>query len=195
MSRRGKLVLVVAPSGSGKDTLIEAAEAAFPDIQTLVTCTTRTPRHGEVNEVDYHFFTREAFEQKIEDGEFLEWAEYGGNKYGTLRSTVDSVLAEGALLLASVEVQGARRLRELLPAHELATIYIDAGEWDVLARRIQARALITPEELAKRHARYLDEVTFKEEADYIVENPDGGLEEAKQTFVDTIAVLRHMISG
>ncbi len=195
MSRRGKLVLVVAPSGGGKNTLIEAAEEAFPDLQTLVTCTTRLPRPGEVNEVDYHFFTREEFEKKIADGAFLEWAEYGGNLYGTLRASIESVIAEGELLVAAIEVQGARQVRTLLPEKELAIIYIDAGSWDTLSKRIQARAAITPEELAKRHERYLDEVTFKDEADYIIENPDGGLEEAKRSFVDTVAVLRHMISG
>ena len=195
MSRRGKLVLVVAPSGSGKDTLMEAAEAAFPDLATLVTCTTRTPRPGEVNEVDYHFFTREEFEHKIADGDFLEWAEYGDNLYGTLRASIEQVLAEGEVLLATIEVQGARAVRELLPAEELAIIYVDAGGWDVLARRIQARATIPTKELAKRHERYLDEVTFKEEADYVIENPDGGLAEAKQSFIDTISALRHMVAS
>lgn len=192
---RGKLVLVIAPSGSGKDTLMEAAEAAFPDLNTLVTCTTRTPRPGEVQEVDYHFFTREEFEQKINTGEFLEWAEYGGNLYGTLRSSIEDSLADGEVLLATIEVQGARHVRDLIPAQELATIYIDAGGWDVLAERIQARAAIEPKELAKRHERYLDEVTFKEEADYVIENPDGGLEEAKQSFIDTIATIRHIVAS
>lgn len=195
MSSRGKLVLVVAPSGSGKDTLMEAAEAAFPDLRTLVTCTTRVPRNGEVNEVDYHFFTREEFEQKIKNSEFLEWAEYGGNLYGTLRASIEEVLSEGEVLLATIEVQGARRVRQLLPVEELAVIYIDAGGWDVLARRIQARAAISVEELAKRHERYLDEVTFKDEAEYVIENPDGGLVEAKRSFVDTIATLRHMAAS
>ncbi len=192
---RGKLVLVIAPSGSGKDTLMEAAETAFPDLNTLVTCTTRTPRPGEVQEVDYHFFTREEFEQKISSGEFLEWAEYGGNLYGTLRSSIEDALADGEVLLATIEVQGARHVRDLVPPQELATIYIDAGGWDVLARRIQARAAIEPKELAKRHERYLDEVTFKEEADYVIENPDGGLEEAEQSFIDTIATIRHIVAS
>jgi guanylate kinase len=194
MTRRGKLVLVVAPSGSGKDTLMEAAEAAFPDLETLVTCTTREPRAGEVQDVDYHFFTREVFDNKIAQGEFLEWAEYGGNVYGTLKASIEEVIARGELLLATIEVQGARRVRELLPPAELATIYIEAGGWDVLARRIQSRAQMSPEELAKRHERYLDEVTFKEEADYVVENPDGGREEAAQQFVKVIADIKNTLA-
>jgi guanylate kinase len=83
----------------------------------------------------------------------------------------------------------------LLPVEELAVIYIDAGGWEVLARRIQARAAISVEELAKRHERYLDEITFKDEAEYVIENPDGGLVEAKRSFVDTIATLRHMAAS
>lgn len=194
MTRRGKLVLVVAPSGSGKDTLMEAAEAAFPHLKTLVTCTTREPRRGEVQDVDYHFLTREVFQKKIEQGEFLEWAEYGGNVYGTLKASIEEVVSRGELLLATIEVQGARRVRELLPPSELVTIYIDAGGWDVLARRIQSRAQMSPEELAKRYERYLDEVTFKDEAEYIVKNPDGGREEAAEQFVNVIADIKSTLA-
>lgn len=184
--KRGKLVLVVAPSGSGKDTLIEAAEAMFPSLATLVTCTTRAPRPGEVDGVDYHFLAREEFDQRIAADEFLEWAEYGGNRYGTLKASIEEVLARGEVLLATIEVQGARQVRELLPPAELATVYVDAGGWEVLVSRITARAPMTDEELAKRYERYLDEATFKEEADYVIENPDGGVDRAKEAFTALI---------
>lgn len=195
MARRGKLVLVVAPSGSGKDTLMEAAEAAFPDLPTLVTCTTRAPRPGEVNGVDYHFFTREEFDHRIALGEFLEWAEYSGNRYGTLRASIEEVLERGEVLVAAIEVQGARQMRTLLPPQELAIVYIEAGGWEVLKRRIEARAPISPEELAKRYERYLDEATFKEEADVVVENLDGKLEEGTAAFVAAIGAIRHEVAA
>lgn len=194
MARRGKLVLVVAPSGSGKDTLMEAAEAAFPDLPTLVTCTTRTPRPGEVHGVDYYFLTHEEFEQRINTGDFLEWAEYSGNLYGTLRESIEEVLERGEVLLATIEVQGARQVRTLIPASELSIIYIEAGGWEVLKRRIEARAPITEAELEKRYERYLDEATFKEEADYVIDNPDGGLEAAKADFVACLASIRHEVA-
>lgn len=194
MARRGKLVLVVAPSGSGKDTLMEAAEAAFPDLPTLVTCTTRLPRPGEVDGVDYHFLTREEFERRIALGEFLEWAEYSGNRYGTLRASIEEVLERGEVLVAAIEVQGARQVRTLMPADELAIIYIEAGGWEVLKRRIEARAPISAEELEKRHERYLDEATFKEEADLVIENLDGKLEEGTAAFVAAIGAIRHEVA-
>lgn len=181
--KRGKLVLVVAPSGSGKDTLIEAAEHAYPELATLVTCTTRPPRPREVEGVDYHFLSPEEFDARIERGEFLEWAEYGGNRYGTLKASIEEVLARGEVLLAAIEVQGARAVRELLPRSELALVYIEAGGWDVLVRRITARAPIGEEELKKRYERYLDEATFKEEADLVINNLDGEVETAKETFL------------
>lgn len=194
MSRRGKLVLVVAPSGSGKDTLIDAAELAYPDLATLVTCTTRAPRPGEIDDVDYHFLSKEEFDHKIAEGEFLEWAEYGGNRYGTLRASIESVLVRGEVLLATIEVQGARRAREILPSEELAIVYVEAGGWDVLSRRIQMRAPISEGELAKRHERYLDEATFKEEAHFIVSNLDGALDDAKNSFVEVIGTIRHEVA-
>lgn len=194
MARRGKLVLVVAPSGSGKDTLMEAAEAAFPDLPTLVTCTTRLPRPGEVDGVDYHFLTREEFECRVALGEFLEWAEYSGNRYGTLRASIEEVLERGEVLVAAIEVQGARQVRTLMPADELAIIYIEAGGWEVLKRRIEERAPISAEELEKRHERYLDEATFKEEADLVIENLDGKLEEGTAAFVAAIGAIRHEVA-
>ncbi len=195
MKGRGKLVLVVAPSGSGKDTLMEAAEAAFPDLATLTTCTTRAPRPGEEQDIDYHFFSREEFDRHIAEGDFLEWAEYGGNRYGTLRASIEDVLARGEVLLATIEVQGARRVRELLPASELVVIYIDAGGWEVLRRRICERAPIEESELEKRHERYLDEATYKEEATFVIANPDGELEGAKRKFVSILADIRHEVAA
>ncbi len=195
MAGRGKLVLVVGPSGSGKDTLMEAAEAAFPDLPTLVTCTTRTPRPGETNGVEYHFFSREEFERRVSEGEFLEWAEYGGNKYGTLKASVDQALDAGEVIMTDMEVQGVRLVRERLAPEELITIFVDAGGWDVLVKRIMARAPMSESELAKRYERYLDEVTFREEATYVVNNPDGAADAAKEAFIDIIRTIRHTVAS
>lgn len=175
---------------------MEAAEAAFPNLPTLVTCTTRAPRPGEINNVDYHFLTRDEFDQKIEAGEFLEWAEYSGNRYGTLKSSVEQGLARGDVMLAAIEVQGARLVRDILPPTELCCVYIEAGGWDVLRERITARAPITEEELEKRYGRYLDEATFKVDADYVIENPNGGMDEAKKEFVALISrIMDEVVAG
>lgn len=187
---RGLFVLVVGPSGSGKNTLIEAARAAYPDLAFAVSPTTRAMRPGEADGVNYHFLSREEFMRRVDAGEFLEWAEYGGNLYGTLRSEMEAIIASGRIALTDIEVQGARQIQKNMPAEERAIIFIDAGSWEELAARIRARAPITDEELEKRHARYEDERSFKDQADYVIENRDGVLEAAKEAFVNLVGTLR-----
>ncbi len=194
-SHRGKLILVVAPSGSGKNTLIHFAERVLPNLPRLVTCTTRAPRPGEVEGVDYHFLTPEAFDAAIERGEFLEWATYGEHRYGTLKATIERYLATGALLLATIDVQGVREVLSLLPESEVATIYIDAGHWESLAARISARAPISDTELEHRRVRFEDEATFKPEATHIIENHDGQLDKAQQAFVTLIKSLQEEVAA
>lgn len=187
---RGKFVPVVAPTGSGKDTLITYAKSVFPDIVLSVSCTTRAPRSGEEPGKDYIFLTREDFEKRIANGEFLEWAEYGGNYYGTPKAEIERHLAEGALIMGDIEVQGVRLIRDLLPPSEFGTIYIDAGSWDVLAARALLRAPMSASELEKRKARYEDESTFKREATYVVQNPQDKLEDAKRDFLAAVTAFR-----
>lgn len=187
---RGVYILVVGPTGSGKNTLIAAAREAIPGLAFAVSATTRPKRQGEVDGISYYFVEREEFMRKVEAGEFLEWAEYGGNCYGTLRSEVEASIAKGDLILSDIEVQGARLIREKLPRAEYAIVYVDAGPWEELVPRILARAPMSPEDLEKRHARFSDEASFKPEADYVVENRDGGLEEAVDAFVGIIRKLK-----
>lgn len=190
---RGKFVPVVAPTGSGKDTLITYAKSVFPDIVLSVSCTTRSPREGEEHGRDYFFLSREEFEHKIEAGDLLEWAEYGGNYYGTPRGEIERKLAEGALIMGDIEVQGVRLIRDLLHPEEFGTIYIDAGSWDVLEKRALARAPMSEVELEKRRMRYEDESSFKSEATYVVSNPEGMLDNAKRDFVAAVAAFREEI--
>ena len=185
--KRGTYILVVGPTGSGKNTLINAAREAVPGLAFAVSATTRPMREGEVDGVNYHYLTREEFMRRVEADEFLEWAEYGGNCYGTLRSEIETALEAGNLILSDIEVQGVRLIREKLPRDEYAVIYVDAGAWETLVPRILARGHMSAEDLEKRHQRYLDEASFMPEADYVVENHDGKLNEAIQEF---IAVVR-----
>lgn len=190
---RGKFVPVVAPTGSGKDTLITYAKSVFPDLVLSVSCTTRSARDGEEHGRDYFFLSREEFEAKIEAGDLLEWAEYGGNYYGTPKKEIEKHLAEGALIMGDIEVQGVRLIRDLLPPSEFGTIYIDAGSWDVLEKRALLRAPMSEEELEKRRMRYNDESSFKTEATYVVSNPEGMLEDAKRDFIAAVAAFREEI--
>ncbi|MBU6214230.1 guanylate kinase [Patescibacteria group bacterium] len=186
---RGIFVIVVGPSGSGKNVLIQSMRESYPDIVFPTSCTTRMMRPGERDGKTYFFLSDEGFRKRIEAQEFLEWAPYGGYLYGTLKSEIIPFLQEGRMVLREVEIQGARRIKGLLPKDQLATVFIDAGPWDELERRIRARAPITDDELEKRRKRYADEEHFKAEADFVVENPRGSLEQAK---IDMNAVIKNL---
>ena len=176
---KGHLVLVMAPMGSGKGTLITYAESVFPQIKQLTSCTTREMRPGEKEGVNYHFISRVKFQSKIEQGEFIEWAEFSGNLYGTLKSDISECLMKSQVVVNEIDVQGVIQLQGIVPRDNYTIIYIDAGNWETLKARALARAPISEEQLTLRHQRYLEEETFKHLADFIIQNNDDQFEEAK----------------
>lgn len=178
----GKLILVIGPTGSGKGTLLTHVRNSTSGLIFPVSCTTRAMRPGEVSGQTYFFVSPEEFEQRIQKNEFLEWAEYGHNRYGTLKSEILPFIEEGKTVIREIEVQGARQIQKILPPENLRIIYVDAGSWDELERRIKARAPIGAPELEARRKRYEDETSFKAQAAVVVKNPDGGLEQAKRDF-------------
>lgn len=183
----GHLILLMAPSGSGKGLLIEHLRAALPDVYFAVSCTTRDPRPHEKDGEVYHFLTREVFDQKIQAGEFLEWAEFSGNRYGTLKSEIIDPLVAGRVVVREVDLQGILAIQQLIPDTHRTVVYIDAGPWEVLKRRVLARAPMSEEHLELRHERYLEESKWKAFADVVIENNEGRLEDAKrelQAFVE-----------
>lgn len=185
----GHVVIVMAPMGSGKGTVIKYARTRFPELRTTVSCTTRALRPGEVDGYDYHFLTREEFAAKVDAGEFLEWAEFGGNCYGTLKSEILPPITRGEIVIAEIEVQGVEQLRTLLPEEVMTTIYIEAGGWEELRRRALARAEMSDEELARRHERYLVEKQTKAWADVVIDNTGDDFAPACERFVEFIASL------
>ncbi|MGH7141723.1 MAG: guanylate kinase [Minisyncoccia bacterium] len=186
---QGKLILVVGPTGSGKSGLLSYLHERNPEFVFPVSCTTRAPRPGEQEGEKYFFISKEAFEQKEAFGEFLEWAAYGGNYYGTLRSQILPALESGKTVVREVEVQGARQIERLIPLQSLRIIFIDAGSWENLERRITARAPMSEVELLARRKRYEDEIGFKSQATCVVKNLDGHFDEAKEAFVRTVEEL------
>lgn len=186
----GTLILIVGLPGSGKGTLIKHAKQVFPDFVYPVSWTTRPMRPGEVEGEVYHFATEEEFAAGVERGEFLEWVRIdNGSCYGTLKKDFEGPLTAGKTVLRELEVQGARALRSLLPGATIVSIFVKAGNWEDLAERIRARAPISEEELAARKARYEEEVHFAEEADHVLENTFGKLDETKKKFEELIRTI------
>ncbi len=191
---QGHAIIVMAPTGSGKGTLISHVLNVFPDIYTTVSCTTRKMRPGEVNGREYYFISPEEFDEKIQAGEFLEWAEYGLNRYGTLKNEILPHLVAGEIVILEIEVQGVEILHTLLPKAKMTVIYIEAGGWEVVMARALARDHIDEAELAKRYERYLAEVEFKNHADIVIDNSSADINKAKQDFVALIADIKQNLN-
>jgi len=175
----GHVVIVMAPMGSGKGTLIQHIQSLYPHIYTTVSCTTRDKRPGEVHGREYYFITSEEFDKKIADGEFLEWAHFGLNRYGTLKSEIIPHLEHGQVVIAEIELQGVEQLLKLLPRKHVTIVFIDAGGWEIMKKRAQMRAPMSEEEIQKRYERYLIEIKAKGKADVIINN-SGSIEVAKK---------------
>jgi guanylate kinase len=165
-----RLTVLSGPSGVGKGTVVAAVRAVHPHIWVSVSCTTRAPRVGEVDGVEYHFVDRERFRELIESGELLEWAEYAGNLYGTPRAPVFARLAEGVPALLEIELQGARQVRASLPGAQF--VFLAPPSWEELCRRLADRATEGADVIAARLARARVEMEAVEEFEAVVVNDD-----------------------
>ena len=132
-----KVFVITGPSGVGKGSLISRLRSRVPGIELSVSATTRTPRQGESDGIDYHFLSPEDFERRVDAGEFLEHARYSGNRYGTLRSEVERRLVEGHPVVLEIEVQGARQIRTTMP--EAVQVFIAPPELASLRGRLESR--------------------------------------------------------
>lgn len=164
------LLVLSAPSGAGKTTIARALLAARDDLGFSVSATTRPPRQGERDGEDYRFLTVAEFERCVQAGAFLEWAEYGSHRYGTLRSDVDDLLAEGRHVLLDIEVQGARQVRER--CQNVVSVFILPPSARVLVERLGGRNTERPAELARRLRRASEEMAEAGSYDYVVVNTD-----------------------
>ncbi len=162
------LLILSSPSGGGKTTIARALLAAREDLGYSVSATTRAPREGERDGVDYFFQSRAEFEARRSRGEFLEWAEYGGSLYGTLTAEVDRLLESGRSVILDIEVQGAQQVRER--RSDVVGIFILPPSADVLVERLSQRGAATGEELRRRMQRAREELELAPTYDYIVEN-------------------------
>ena len=168
MEKKGITFIISGPSGVGKSTVLGALFEGRDDLYFSVSATTRAPRPTETPDVDYHFIEAETFRQWIEDGEFLEYAEYVGNFYGTPKKFVDAAMAEGKDVILDIEIQGATQVHELRP--DVVRIFIAPPSWEELERRLTARGTDSPEKVQKRLLRAKVELENAGHYDYFVIN-------------------------
>jgi guanylate kinase len=166
----GSLFVVAAPSGAGKSTLVNALLAREPGIRLSISHTTRRPRDGEGEGEHYHFVDREFFQRLVAAEAFLEYAEVHGNFYGTSRAAVEPILAGGEDVLLEIDYQGARQVRERLPA--CVSVFILPPSRTELERRLRARAKDSEEVIARRLANSREEIAHAHEFDYLLVNED-----------------------
>lgn len=175
------MVVISGPSGSGKTSVVKALKAE-PRVEFSVSATTRKSRNGERDGVDYHFLERAEFERRIAAGEFLEWAEYNGRFYGTLRAPMRAAIAAGRVFLLEIEVQGTRQLRQA--GEPGLYIFLTPPSLDELRQRLVRRGTDSDDEIARRVGIAAEEMRHADLYDHVLVNRD--LEE-------TVARVRDLI--
>ena len=164
--------MISGPSGAGKGTVIALVKQQLDHVVTSVSATTRRPRPGEEHGREYFFFERDGFKRAVAAGEFLEWVEYSGDLYGTLRAEVEGKLARGDDVILEIELVGARRVRAVLP--EAASVFIAPPSMAELAQRLRGRGTESDEAVARRLRIAETEVAAAHEFDHVVVNDDAG---------------------
>ena len=162
------MFVITGPSGVGKGTLIRALGERVPELELSVSATTRAPRPGEREGVDYHFLSSEDFERRVANGEFVEHATYSGNRYGTLRSELEQRLREGIPVVLEIEVQGARQVREAMP--DAVAVFIAPPSLDALRTRLVGRGTDAPEAVDQRMRTAARELEARPEFGHVVVN-------------------------
>lgn len=166
----GNLIIVSAPSGAGKTTLVSAVLGRLPRVKPSVSYTSRALRNGELDGVHYHFVAGAEFIAMIERGEFLEWAEVHGNFYGTSRLSVEKLLAAGEDVILTIDVQGATQMRQLFPA--AVSVFILPPSYQAMLARLDYRGANGAEDLELRLQNARAEIAQCEQFDYVVINDE-----------------------
>jgi guanylate kinase len=164
------LLVLSSPSGGGKTSIAKNLLEARDDLAYSVSATTRARREGERDGVDYHFLTREEFLRRVEAGEFLEWATYAGNLYGTLRSEIDAIVGRGRTAVLDIEIEGARQIRASFP--NSLHLFVLPPSADVLVGRLAGRNTEPAGVIRERVTRAADELAAVAEYDYVIVNED-----------------------
>ena len=180
--------VITGPSGVGKGTLIRGLRERVPELELSVSATTRAPRPGEVDGIDYVFLDQDEFERRVQAGEFVEHARYSGNRYGTLRSELDKRMAAGRPVVLEIEVQGARQVRSAMP--EAVQVFIAPPGESALRTRLVTRGTDSPEAVAARLQTAREELAAQSEFGHVVVNDR--LEEA---IAQLEGIVRESLAG
>jgi guanylate kinase len=174
--------VITGPSGVGKGTLIRGLRERLPELELSVSATTRAPRPGERDGVDYHFLAPEEFERRVANGEFVEHATYSGNRYGTLRTELEQRLRAGIPVVLEIEVQGARQVRQAM--RDAVAVFIAPPSLDALRARLVGRGTDTPEQMEERIRTAARELEAQAEFAHVVVNDR--LEDATERLVEIV---------
>jgi guanylate kinase len=166
----GRLIVLAGPSGVGKGTLVRSLLQRHPELCFSISVTTRSPRPGEIEGVDYYFTTRSQFEQMVSDRELLEWAEFAGNYYGTPRSSIEHQIGDGKWVILEIELEGARQVRQTFP--QALQIFILPPSLMELEQRLRDRGQDSAEAIERRLQRAPVELEAAKEFDLQVVNDD-----------------------
>ena len=187
---KARTIILVAPSGTGKTTIAQRLFQDFPQLKFSVSATTRSPREGERDGVDYFFLTPSEFQSRIEEGDFVEWEEfYGGSRYGTLASELVKNTEKGYFTLLDVEVKGAVRLKQIFGQQCLA-LFLRPPSLEILEERLRKRNTDSEESLKLRLERAEEELSYADHFDQTIVNDTlevayQEVKEAVQTFMNT----------
>ena len=163
-----RVFVITGPSGVGKGTLIRTLRERMPELELSVSATTREPRPGEADGVDYHFLSDAEFQRRVDAGDFVEHATYSGRRYGTLRSELDRRTGAGAPVVLEIEVQGARQVRETMP--EAIRVFIAPPSREALRTRLVGRGTDDAEQVAARLRTADAELAAQDEFAHVVVN-------------------------
>jgi guanylate kinase len=186
----GLLIVVSGPAGVGKGTVLSLVRQKNSDVVFSVSATSRHPRPGEIDGVNYFFVSRPQFERMIQENKLLEWVEYCGNYYGTPKEYVEEQLRKGHIVILEIEVEGARNIKKQYP--QCVSIFISPPSLDELKKRIVNRGTETPEVIERRMQRAQNELMHISEYDYVIVNDT--VEDSAERFLDIIRKERNRTS-
>ena len=187
MNKKGAIIVISAPSGTGKTSIVKRIINEIPGLVFSVSATTRKKRENEKNGIDYYFISEKEFQEKIEKNEFVEWEKVYDYYYGTFKSIIEDNISKGKSVIMEVDVKGALSIKKIYPKANL--IYVIPPSQDELIRRLKNRKTENDTDLRKRLERAIMELSIKDKFDYFVVNKD--LEKA---ISDTKSLINNILN-